>query len=94
MWNCTHFRHPTDEQLGHVDTFFSNYYNLKSVYFELNDDNDNDGHDDDDDDDDDEDDDDDDDDLVFFIFIFHSYVIYQHYITISFGLRLVKNKKL
>ena len=35
MWNCTHFRHPTDEQLGHVDTFFSNYYNLQSVYFEL-----------------------------------------------------------
>ena len=37
MWNCTHFRHPTDEQLGHVDIFFSNYYNLQSVYFELND---------------------------------------------------------
>ena len=35
LWNCTHFRHPTDEQLGHVDIFFSNYYNLKSVYFEL-----------------------------------------------------------
>ena len=35
MWNCTHFRHPTDEQLGHVDIFFSNYYNLQSVYFEL-----------------------------------------------------------
>ena len=34
-WNCTHFRHPTDEQLGHVDIFFSNYYNLQSVYFEL-----------------------------------------------------------
>ena len=31
---CTKFRHPTDEQLGHVDTFFSNYYNLQSVYFE------------------------------------------------------------
>ena len=29
------FRHPTDEQLGHVDIFFSNYYNLQSVYFEL-----------------------------------------------------------
>ena len=28
---CTHFRHPTDEQLGHVDIFFSNYYNLQSV---------------------------------------------------------------
>ena len=28
MWNCTHFRHPTDEQLGHVDIFFSNYYNF------------------------------------------------------------------
>ena len=28
-----HFRHPTDEQLGHVDIFFSNYYNLQSVYF-------------------------------------------------------------
>ena len=24
----------TDEQLGHVDIFFSNYYNLQSVYFE------------------------------------------------------------
>ena len=35
MWNCTHFRHPTDEQLGHVDIFFSNYYNLQSVYFEF-----------------------------------------------------------
>ena len=34
MWNCTHFRHPTDEQLGHVDLFFSNCYNLQSVYFE------------------------------------------------------------
>ena len=35
MWNCTHFRHPTDEQLQHVDIFFSNYYyNLQSVYFE------------------------------------------------------------
>ena len=31
---CTKFRLPTDEQLGHVDTFFSNYYNLPSVYFE------------------------------------------------------------
>ena len=30
------FRHPTDEQLGHLDIFFSNYYNLQSVYFELN----------------------------------------------------------
>ena len=36
MWNCTHFRHPTDEQLGHVDIFFCNCYNLQSVYFELN----------------------------------------------------------
>ena len=35
LWNCTHFRHPTDEQLGHVDIFFSNYDNLQSVYFEL-----------------------------------------------------------
>ena len=35
MWNCTHFRHPTDEQLGHVDIFFSNYHNLQSVYLEL-----------------------------------------------------------
>ena len=34
LWNCTHFRHPTDEQLRHVDIFFSNYYNLQSVYFE------------------------------------------------------------
>ena len=30
-----HFRHPTDEQLGLVDIFFSNYYNLQSVYFEF-----------------------------------------------------------
>ena len=22
MWNCTHFRHPTDEQLRHVDICF------------------------------------------------------------------------
>ena len=29
------FRHPTDEQLRHVDIFFSNYYNLQSVYFEF-----------------------------------------------------------
>ena len=34
MLNCTHFRYPTDEQLGHVDIFFSNYYNLQFVYFE------------------------------------------------------------
>ena len=35
MWNCTHLRHPTDEHLRHVDIFFSNYYNLQSVHFEL-----------------------------------------------------------
>ena len=35
LCNCTHFRHPTDEQLGLVDIFFSNYYNLQSVYFEF-----------------------------------------------------------
>ena len=35
LWNRTNFRHPTDEQLLHVDIFFSNYYNLKSVHFEL-----------------------------------------------------------
>ena len=30
-----HPPHPTGEQLGQVDIFFSNYYNLKSVsYFE------------------------------------------------------------
>ena len=23
MWNCTHFGHPTDEQLGHVDIFLA-----------------------------------------------------------------------
>ena len=34
MWNCTHFRHPTDGQLRHVDIFFSNYYNLQSVHFQ------------------------------------------------------------
>ena len=22
MWNCTHFRHPTDEQLRRVDIYF------------------------------------------------------------------------
>ena len=27
-------RYPTDEQLGHVHIFFSNYCNLQSVYFE------------------------------------------------------------
>ena len=51
MWNCTHFRHPTDEQLQfkadrqqmivvakkyiYTDIFFSNYYHLQSVRFEL-----------------------------------------------------------
>ena len=25
MRNCTHFRHPTDEQLANVDIFFSNF---------------------------------------------------------------------
>ena len=34
LWNCRHFWHPTDEQLRHVDVFFSNYYNLRSVHFE------------------------------------------------------------
>ena len=34
LWNCTHFRHPTDEQLQH-SYIFSNYYNLQSVHFEL-----------------------------------------------------------
>ena len=28
-------RHPADEQLRHVDIFFSNHYNLQSVHFEL-----------------------------------------------------------
>ena len=23
LWNCTHFRDPTDEQLGHVDIFLA-----------------------------------------------------------------------
>ena len=32
LWNGTHFRHPTDELLRHVDIFFSNYYNLQSVH--------------------------------------------------------------
>ena len=35
MWNCTHFRHPTDEQLRNSDMFRSHIY-LKSVPFELN----------------------------------------------------------
>ena len=36
MWNCTHFRHPTDEQLQHVDIYiFSDLDDLQSVYFEL-----------------------------------------------------------
>ena len=34
MWNCTHFRHPTAEQL-HTNIFVSNYYHLQSVCFEL-----------------------------------------------------------
>ena len=38
LWNCTHFRHPTDEQLRHVDIYFlaTKKDNLQSVYFELN----------------------------------------------------------
>ena len=32
--DCTHFRHPTDEQLQH-SYIFSNYYNLQSVHFNL-----------------------------------------------------------
>ena len=32
LWNCTHFRHPTDEQLHYR---YSNYYNLQSVHFDL-----------------------------------------------------------
>ena len=35
MWNCTHFRHSTDEQLRQVRIFFSTCYNLQSVHFEL-----------------------------------------------------------
>ena len=31
----SYFRHPTDEQLGQVDKFFSNYYNLQSDDFEF-----------------------------------------------------------
>ena len=34
MWNCTHFWHPSDEQLQH-SYIFSNYYNLQSVHFGL-----------------------------------------------------------
>ena len=34
LWYCTHFRHPTDEQLRHVDIFFSNHYNLQFAHFE------------------------------------------------------------
>jgi len=34
LWNCTHFRHPTDEQVQH-SYIFSNYHNLQSVHFEL-----------------------------------------------------------
>ena len=33
LWNCTDFRHPTDQQLQH-SYIFSNYYNLQSVHFE------------------------------------------------------------
>ena len=32
MRNCTHFSHPTDEQLQHR-YIFCNYYNLQSVHF-------------------------------------------------------------
>ena len=32
---CTHFRHPTDEQLQHRYILFSNYYHLQSVRFEF-----------------------------------------------------------
>ena len=34
LWNCTPFRHPTDEQLQHRVYIFSNYYHLQSVRFE------------------------------------------------------------
>ena len=34
MWNCTHFRYPTDEQLQNSDMFRSHIY-LKPVPFEL-----------------------------------------------------------
>ena len=33
FFSFVHFRHPTDEQLQHVDIIFSNYYNLQSVHF-------------------------------------------------------------
>ena len=33
MWNCTHFRHPTDEQLRLLDISSNN--NLPSVLFEF-----------------------------------------------------------
>ena len=42
MWNCTHFRHPTDEQLRHLPLLFfrlldiSSNSNLPSVLFKLN----------------------------------------------------------
>ena len=29
LWNCTHFRHPIDEQLRHIDNYSNN--NLLSV---------------------------------------------------------------
>ena len=32
--NCTHFRHPTNEQLRHVNTFSNNNHNLQSADFE------------------------------------------------------------
>ena len=33
LWNCTHFRHPTDGQLRHIDISSNN--NLLFVHFEL-----------------------------------------------------------
>ena len=33
LWDCTHFRHPTDGQLRHIDISSNN--NLLSVHFEL-----------------------------------------------------------
>ena len=33
FFSFVHFRHPTDEQLQHIDIIFSNYYNLQSVHF-------------------------------------------------------------
>ena len=36
MWNCTHFRHPTDEHLRHVDIYIFLATNITCSHSTLN----------------------------------------------------------